>query len=152
MIEIETRSARSLQPGLLVQIVPTSGVRSVSGQSVRKLSGSVNLLITNSWLWPGQHSNIYYLGPQNERLLEFLVNFELATTSRYLEPRWEQPRSSFSPSTQQSNLWIIKRAVKASKSVLCSSNYLICAAESSIVQLLVPSHVILVRSKAGRHL
>ena len=46
MIEIETRSARSLQPGLPVQTVPTSGVRSVSGQSVRKLSGSVNLLIT----------------------------------------------------------------------------------------------------------
>ena len=46
MIEIETRSARTLQPGLPVQIVPTSGVRSVSGQSVRKFSGSVNLLIT----------------------------------------------------------------------------------------------------------
>ena len=46
MIEIETRSARSLQLGLPVQTVPTSGVRSVSGQSVRKLSGSVNLLIT----------------------------------------------------------------------------------------------------------
>ena len=46
MIEIETGSARSLQPGLPVQKVPTPEVRSMSGQSIRKLSGSVNLLIT----------------------------------------------------------------------------------------------------------
>ena len=52
-IEMETGSARSLQPGLLEQIVPTSGVRSRSGHSVRKLSGSVNL-IKASLLWAWQ--------------------------------------------------------------------------------------------------
>ena len=110
---METGSARSLQPGLLVQIVPTSGVRSRSGHSVRKLSGSVNLIIAAYYYELDNNDNdtnnptipdddlfigtdlmkvhftflyLLYLGPQNERLFEFFVNLELATTRRYLEP------------------------------------------------------------------
>ena len=59
MIEIDTGSARSLQPDLPVQKVPTSEVRSMSGQSTRKLSGSVNLLITADFEL--DNNDIYYI-------------------------------------------------------------------------------------------
>ena len=59
MIEIDTGSARSVQPDLPVQKVPTSEVRSMSGQSIRKLSGSVNLLITADFEL--DNNDIYYI-------------------------------------------------------------------------------------------